>query len=36
MDHGRADSIPELLKAEEYVAERRVMCKDFDLAGTIK
>ena len=36
MDQGRADSIPELLKAEEYVAERRVMRKEFDLARTIK
>jgi hypothetical protein len=36
MDQGRADSIPELLKAKEYVAKRRVVCKEFDLAGTIK
>ena len=36
MDQGRADSIPELLKAEEYVAERRVMRKELDLAGTIE
>ena len=36
MDQGRADSIPELLKPEEYVAKRRVMRKEFDLAGTIK